>query len=181
MAFELERKFHLTELPAHAQNLYSTGDFSLLCQGYLHEGKPTTRVRIDKTLKQAWLTIKGKRTDKGKPEYEYTIPYAEGVELLALCGSRLVEKARITENIQVAGRNVALLTFDVFRLTTDPATGKPLLLAELEKLPFASDEDFNSIKLPWMTNAVEVTAKKGWSNRSIAKNKTVPLLPLKER
>lgn len=175
MAFELERKFHLKSIPEDAQRLLTRDKAQTLRQGYL-SSNPTIRVRIDSSRSLAWLTVKGKRTAEGKPEFEYKIPRDDASQLMLMCGRNVLDKIRGEETVYKSRLPLAVVAYDVFPGIIDSTTGRPLVLAEIEKCPAADLEDFNNIYMSWMDNAVEVTAKKGWSNRSIAKNHCVPSL-----
>ena len=88
MGLEIERKFLIT---SDAWRPGATGES--YCQGYLSTyPNPTVRVRTEG--KKAFLTIKGKSTGIGRPEFEYEIPFAEAQELQSLCITPLVIKTR---------------------------------------------------------------------------------------
>jgi len=89
MGTEIERKFLLAEdgWRAHVSSTHH------LRQGYLAiDGGNTVRVRTDS--QRGWLTVKSRGEGICRPEFEYEIPMADAVGLLALCGGRLVEKTR---------------------------------------------------------------------------------------
>lgn len=62
-------------------------------QGYLNSHKERT-VRVRTINQKAYLTIKGPTIDSSRLEYEYEIPYDDGVEMLEKLTSRQVEKIR---------------------------------------------------------------------------------------
>ncbi len=63
-------------------------------QGYL-SATPDITVRVRRIGEQAYLTIKGRRTRGGRPEFEYEIPAEEAEAMLAtLCPPPLIEKTR---------------------------------------------------------------------------------------
>ncbi|MCZ2526766.1 CYTH domain-containing protein [Streptomyces sp. NPDC059506] len=65
-----------------------------LRQGYLcADPEREVRVRVVSGT-AAFLTVKGRRTGPVRPEYEYPVPVADALELLALCGGRVLEKRR---------------------------------------------------------------------------------------
>lgn len=89
MASEIERKFLVRNetwrADAHASVHYR--------QGYLAGGANcSVRVRISENA--AHLNIKSATLDIVRTEYEYEIPHADGVEMLALCEGLLIEKRR---------------------------------------------------------------------------------------
>lgn len=64
-----------------------------ITQGYLsRERGRTVRVRIcdDK----AYITIKSRSVDAARHEYEYEIPYQDGLELMELCPAPVLYKTR---------------------------------------------------------------------------------------
>lgn len=89
-------------------------------QGYLSRGIGTT-VRVRRAGAQARLTIKGPVSDGVRPEFEYDIPAAEAEQLLALCGTALVEKTRyevphrghVWEVDVFEGRNAGLVVAEI--------------------------------------------------------------------
>ncbi|MGV0097959.1 CYTH domain-containing protein [Streptomyces californicus] len=67
-----------------------------LRQGYLSPD-PACEIRIrviDDTA--AYLTVKGPRDGPTRAEYEYPVPVADALELLGLCGPRVLVKHRHT-------------------------------------------------------------------------------------
>ncbi len=87
MAKEIERKFLVLDqtYKQHAKGVYYQ-------QGYL-SSRPSVRVRI--IDKEAFLTIKGVATGFSRSEYEYQIPYKDGIEMLQeLCKRPIIEKYR---------------------------------------------------------------------------------------
>ncbi|KVP97978.1 hypothetical protein WJ96_05250 [Burkholderia ubonensis] len=95
MAKEIERRF-LLRLPSILDG--RKGRFMI--QGYLSFKPVTTRVRLIPESGEAFLTLKGPRVGIECDEFEYPIPYEDGRQLLALCGSQIVEKTRyeVVEN-----------------------------------------------------------------------------------
>lgn len=88
MAIEIEHKFLVTS------DAWRAGAVGIpVQQGYLSraEGR-TVRIRLEGT--DAWLTIKGQRIGLSNPEFEYQIPWADGVELLGMCPGYIIEKTR---------------------------------------------------------------------------------------
>lgn len=118
MALEIERKY----LVADQSFLPLATQADQIIQGYLSTHRPSIRVRLRN--REAYLTIKGKSTSEGlvRSEWEYPIPYEEAKEMLAECGTRIVEKTRYL--VPYAGK---VWEVDVF-------SGKHagLILAEIE-------------------------------------------------
>ncbi|MFM2066095.1 MAG: hypothetical protein RLZZ584_1004 [Pseudomonadota bacterium] len=87
MGTEIERKFLVvgSNWRAHAG--------THLSQGYLSRDKART-VRVRRAGERAFLTIKGAPVGITRPEFEYEIPLADAVQLLALCDGPLIEKIR---------------------------------------------------------------------------------------
>ena len=116
MALEIERKFLVI---GDAWKNHVTDQFQLK-QGYL-QSTPERTVRIRTAEKEAFLTIKGKTTGISRVEYEYAIPFKEGLELLKLSENEPIEKIRhivfhhgITWEIDVfEGLNTGLILAEV--------------------------------------------------------------------
>lgn len=169
MNLEVERKFLVTRdgysyprLPALFRTCVEKRD---LMQGYLHEGKPTTRVRTDLTNKQAWLCIKTSRDadTHGKQEFEYEIPFADGRLLILQCGTRVLSKTRYNW-VKSPSKACAGFTIEIDFFTSPSLRG--LVIAEIEKPAELSLEEFLVLKPPkWCGE--EVTGVKGWSNRQL--------------
>jgi CYTH domain-containing protein len=53
---------------------------------------PTVRIRI--AGEKAFLTIKGRTETISRPEFEYEVPFEDGIELLKLAISEPIEKTR---------------------------------------------------------------------------------------
>lgn len=93
MKVEIERKF-----------LVETQDWKKLIvekhsiqQGYLNTDKScNVRVRIMNTM--AFLTIKGKRVNTARPEFEYEIPLNDAESILKLSKNSIIKKTRYTVN-----------------------------------------------------------------------------------
>ena len=89
MAVEIERKF-LVEGDAW-RNL---ADGTLYRQGYLNSSKERT-VRIRTIDDKAYLTVKGPSSGVSRMEYEYEIPYEDGIVMLEqLAEKPIIEKRR---------------------------------------------------------------------------------------
>jgi adenylate cyclase len=62
-----------------------------LTQGYLTtEARCTVRIRqeVIEAEKKAWLTIKGRGSGIVRPEFEYAIPWEDGVAMLSILGEK---------------------------------------------------------------------------------------------
>lgn len=89
MGVEIERKF-LVQGDEWRAGVVAR---SVLRQGYLAtENGNTVRIRLDG--EQARLTIKGPASGRARAEFEYPVPANDALDLLALCGTRIVEKTR---------------------------------------------------------------------------------------
>ena len=92
MASEIERKF-LVDLAA-----WRPRDAGVhFKQGYL-SSHPERVVRIRLHGESAKLTIKGITTGVTRAEFEYDVPVADAIALLALCEQPLIEKRRHVES-----------------------------------------------------------------------------------
>lgn len=89
MGKEIERKFLLKNESWRAE------DFTKIeiQQGYLNSD-PRRVVRIRLKNRIGIITIKGKMEGITRIEYEYEIPYKDGVELLKLCEAPIIAKDR---------------------------------------------------------------------------------------
>jgi adenylate cyclase len=150
VALEIERKF-LVNGPLPDEVLASPNKF--LRQGYLNfDKKRSVRVRTvldsTSTFGHAFITVKGKAKGFTRAEYEYEIPYDDGVELLKLCMGSIIEKQRFVWN----GWEV-----DVFK-----GSNSTLLLAEIELK--SEDEKFE--RPSWL--GVEVSGDPRFTNLSLA-------------
>ena len=91
MAKEIEKKFLINSIP---ENLFG----SKIKQGYLQSEKQrTVRIRTTESKKnEAYITIKGASNKTGLSRYEFEteIPFNEGVYMLELCDTPLIEKTR---------------------------------------------------------------------------------------
>ena len=68
-------------------------------QGYLNTDKScNVRVRIMNNL--AFITIKGKRVNTARPEFEYEIPLNDAESILKLSKTSIIKKTRFTVNHQ---------------------------------------------------------------------------------
>ena len=89
MALEIERKF-----------LVINDDYRLMAsksvnikQGYLSTRKEST-VRIRVKNNRAYITVKGINTGATRCEWEYSIPYDDAIEMMALSQGIVIDKIR---------------------------------------------------------------------------------------
>lgn len=129
---EIERKFRVRGSP-----WLGLGRGSAFCQGYLPAtGSVTVRVRVGG--EKAWLTVKGPTQGIARAEFEYAIPRADGVALLAFCGDRIVEKTRYIwresdscfEIDVFEGRNAGLVVAEIELQHPEQSFARPEWLGE---------------------------------------------------
>lgn len=89
---EIERKFLVHNKP---WELYQSVKTTTIKQGYISKSRKHT-VRIRVTNKKATITIKGptKGMTRAEYEYEYEIPYQDGLDLIEMCDGEIVDKTR---------------------------------------------------------------------------------------
>lgn len=103
MGVEIERKFLVHGAP------WEGVAGRPLVQGYLAEQDGVVvRVRVDGP--GGWLTVKGPTKGASRVEVEAPIPLDEARQLLALCGPRVVSKAR--HEVEVQGHVWEIDVFD---------------------------------------------------------------------
>ena len=115
MATEIERKFLVDAAKIAPVNFTSEEKIS---QGYLSTN-PTVRIRLNDG--RGFLTIKSSTEGITRQEFEYEIPPRDAVELLELCGSRVLKKTRrkvsygghIWETDFFEGRHAGLILAEV--------------------------------------------------------------------
>lgn len=146
---EIERKFLVTD---EIHSILKDVVGSPLKQGYLSEKGSGNTIRIRLKKQQAFLTIKSKTVGFTRAEFEYEVPYEEGLAMMQLCGSRIVEKTRFL--IQVGNHTWEV---DVFE-----GKHKGLLLAEIELK--SEDENFQLPK--WVGE--EVSTNPRYFNSNLA-------------
>ena len=130
MPTEIERKFLVAgEIPG--------GDDSHIVQAYLSlDLNRIVRVRIEDDF--ATLTIKGKAAGISRPEFEYSIPQPDAVELLKLAVGQAIEKTRRRIKIgestwevdSFAGANQGLIVAEIELPTESAEFEKPSWLGE---------------------------------------------------
>jgi len=95
-----------------------------IIQGYLPTDSFTkTRIRVTSYHddKHAFLTIKGKNKGATRPEFEYEIPVADGLELIQMCNGHL---SKTRHEIEYEGNTWEVDFFD--------GDNKGLVVAEIE-------------------------------------------------
>jgi adenylate cyclase len=128
MGTEIERKF-LVKDDAWRQDAEPG---VLLRQGYLAAGDGLS-VRIRTDGERAWLTVKGPSDGLSRAEFEYAVPPEDAAALLALCGTRWVEKRRhrhahaghVWEIDEFLGANAGLIMAEVELAQADEAVALP--------------------------------------------------------
>jgi len=146
MAVEIERKFLV--LPSWVP--LDGGDH--IRQGYV-ASSPACTVRVRTRADRAYLTLKGPTVGTSRLEFEYDIPVADAVEMLATLCSAIVEKHRYLE---VHGAHT--WEIDVFHGANDG-----LVMAEVE---MRTETDVVTLP-PWA--GVEVTNDRRYRNSCLAR------------
>ena len=145
MGIEIERKFLVVG------DDWRAAPAAQYAQGYLNRDKQRT-VRVRVVEASAWLTIKGANSGATRAEFEYAIPVADALQMLALCDGPLVRKLRRV--IVHAGA-----TWEVDEFQGDNAG---LVVAEIE----LASEDSAFEAPPWL--GAEVTHDARYFNSSLA-------------
>ena len=136
MAKEIERKFLVSgEFRQDSPESYR------IMQGYICSD-PDRTVRVRVRGDKGFLTIKGRSSEDGLSRYEWEkeIPVTEAVELMALCGSGVIDKTRY---LVPFGKHT--YEVDVFH-----GANEGLVLAEIE----LSDEQEAFEKPSWLGEEV---------------------------
>ena len=150
MGKEIEKKFLINKTK---WNSLEKPEGKHLRQGYLMTD-PNKTIRVRTAENAAWTTIKGISVGATRLEYEYEIPYTEGIELLDNFAESELEKVRY--EILYAGK---LWEVDVFSGDNDG-----LIVAEIELE--SEDESFQNPE--WV--AGEVTTESKYYNSSLTTN-----------
>lgn len=136
MAKEIERKFLVSgEFRQDSPESYR------IMQGYICSD-PDRTVRVRVRGDKGFLTIKGRGSEDGLSRYEWEkeIPVTEAAELMALCGSGVIDKTRY---LVPFGKHT--YEVDVFH-----GANEGLVLAEIE----LSDEQESFEKPSWLGEEV---------------------------
>lgn len=133
MGIEIERKFLVD-----ADNLPNLGEGRYISQGYIETaGATVVRARVKGS--SGYLTLKGESSGISCAEYEYEIPKADALDIIAtLCGGKVVEKTRyeyplgkhVWEVDVFHGLNDGLLVAEIELNTEDEAFERPAWLGE---------------------------------------------------
>ena len=156
MGVEIERKFLLKD-DSWRRDIDET---HIIRQGYLtNDPKLVTRVRMTNAdnRTKSHVTIKGETVGITRAEFEYSIPYADAVEMMKLCKDHLVEKHR------------HIVFLDDLKIEIDEFINDNhgLAYAEIE-LPTADLNILTSYDMPeWLGN--EIVDKK-YFNSELSKN-----------
>ncbi|HEX5121828.1 MAG TPA: CYTH domain-containing protein [Rhodanobacteraceae bacterium] len=153
MPVEIERKFLVTG-DAWRRDVSKSEP---MAQGYL-AGPPASRssVRVRIAGDEAWLNIKSVTLGVERDEYEYAIPLADAVRMLAtLCGER-VEKIRhhvtvgdhLFEVDEFLGENAGLVVAEIELLHADEPFERPAWLGR-EVTPLARYYNVNLASRPY--------------------------------
>ena len=151
MAMEIERKFLIKGYPWISENW---GEGVFYEQAYLGTTPNTVRVRLTST--QGYITIKGPAQGFSRPEFEFTIPPAEALDMINTLPrvGAVISKRRW--KISVGGK---IWDVDCFE-----GDNKGLCIAEIEL-----DSEAEEFEIPsWLGD--EVTSNKRYTNSSLAKN-----------
>ena len=145
MGVEIERKFLVEGKPWDMG--YKT-KVNKIQQGYISKSKKhTVRVRLQND--KAMITIKGPTKGMTRSEFEYAVPYEDGLELIKMCDGNIIDKTRyvITDN------HGQVWDVDVFH-----GINEGLVVAEIELL----SEDADIVLPDWVR--AEVTYDKRYTN-----------------
>ncbi len=148
MGIEIERKF-LVDHEKWQQLTKPSG--TVYKQGYLlSDDKRTVRIRVADDI--AFITLKGSATGISRSEFEYTIPVADGVEILQNMATSAIEKTRY--EIDFCGN---IWEVDVFS-----GDNEGLIVAEIE----LDKEDQHFEKPEWIKE--EVSDDLRYTNASLS-------------
>jgi adenylate cyclase len=151
MGTEIERKFLVIGEPWTL--LHKKVKIVPIKQGYISKSKKHT-VRVRLTDKKAYITIKGPNKGLTRFEFEYEVPYEDGVELIKMCDGDIIDKTRyvITDEFDQV--------WDVDAFSRD---GKVVIVvAEIE----LKHEDESIVKPLWVGD--EVTFDMRYTNSYIS-------------
>lgn len=152
MGVEIERKFLLKAGVALADVTDGVTGVELR-QGYLTQTPMCVRVRLSKD--QAWLTLKSTGIGIARAEFEYLVPYSEGVELF----ERHASLGRLSKTrYKIAHGN------HVFELDQYHGALNGVVTVEVE----LASEDERVVLPDWV--GVEVSGDIAYSNESLARN-----------
>lgn len=147
MALEIERKF----LVKPGFDFKTMAESSrLIRQAYLSVN-PDATVRVRTVDDAAFVTIKSRNKGAVRNEWEYPIPIADALEMMALPGVKVLEKTRY------------IVVYDGLRWEVDVFSGslKGVVLAEIEL-----EDESEAINLPPFVD-VEVTGDARYYNSNL--------------
>ena len=149
MPIEIEHKFLIKD-DSWKQSIEKSIQYK---QGYMiSDNKRSVRIRISD--QKSWLNIKSATIGTHRQEFEYEIPYNEGLEILgSLCEKPYIEKTRYIVKHQ-------LHTWEIDVFSGD---NEGLIVAEIELKTIG--EAFE--KPEWLGN--EVTSERKYYNNSLCK------------
>lgn len=150
MAKEIERKFLVT-----GGFRQDSPESYRIVQGYICSD-PDRTVRVRVRGEKGFLTIKGRSSEDGLSRYEWEkeIPVSEALELMALCGSGVIDKTRY-----LVPFGAHTYEIDVFH-----GANEGLVLAEIE----LSDENEPFERPSWLGE--EVTGDVRYYNSMLSRN-----------
>jgi CYTH domain-containing protein len=146
--FEIEHKYSVK--PELWKNVRPSKSVEVK-QAYLHSD-PAKTIRVRTMDGKGYITIKGATKGASRPEYEYEIPHADALELIAGFSSHVIEKKR--HYVEYAGN-----TWEVDEFFGE---NEGLFVAEIE----LSSED-QEYALPGWTDR-NITQDKRYSNSNLA-------------
>lgn len=149
MPSEIERKFLVAD--PHWHEVVQPDSVIEIEQGYLCADEARS-VRVRVAAGGAELTVKSAAEGLTRAEFEYAIPFADGLRLLKLCGDRRVQKRRYA------------VSFGGKQWSVDEFTGRNagLVVAEIE----LDREDEEIQTPPWL--GAEVSQRPEYANASLA-------------
>jgi len=146
MGVEIERKFLV--------DFDSITDFNgieYMKQGYIYNSKEKV-VRVRKTDKVSYITVKGQNIGASRPEFEYEIPHLDADNMLDTLCDNVIEKTR--HYFHIFG--------DIWEIDVFHGDNEGLIVAEVE-IP---SEDYD-LRLPnWVIK--EVTDDTKYYNSNLA-------------
>lgn len=159
MAKEIERKFLVNIEKFFNEKVTKSVE---ILQGYIpRDNNVVVRIRLNKweNNEEALLTIKGPNHGISRDEFEYQIPFKDGLEMIdkfCVYGEEEIVISKIRHYVDFGGK---IWEVDFFR-----GSNKGLVIAELELE--SEDEQFEKPK--WIIS--EVTGQKKYYNSQLMNN-----------
>lgn len=133
MAKEIERKF----LVKDNSFKHAATETHLIRQGYLSTD-PRATVRVRMLDDKAYLTVKSKNSGAVRDEWEYPVPPEDARQMLAHCGSKVIDKERwivpfeghVWEVDVFGGRHQGLIVAEVEMRDADEEVKLPTFVGE---------------------------------------------------